>query len=483
MMSPGTKKKRNQKVTRSSSIKVVGETLSPLMEGPTPEAYEEATKKYSSWSVVRDWVRNQMERSMTITVIGNNNSSSSNRSNRQRPDLKLLLGVLGCPLAPVHVPNDPLPHLSIKDVPIGRGSLKFTMEYLEAHETSSAQYIVQQYMAATGCMKLQNSIRSSYTMGRVKMVSTEREVTTQVCRNYPLKATETGCFVLWQMMPDMWSMELVVAGSKVHAGSNGKIVWRHTPWLGTHAAKGPARPLRRALQGLDPRTTANMFANSRCLGEKRVGDEDCFILKLAAGPSTLVERSDSPAEIIRHVLFGYFSQKTGLLVYMEDSHLTRIQATGTDAVYWETTIETTIKDYRAIDGVMIAHSGRSIVTLFRFGEISKSHTKTRMEETWTIDDVVFNVPGLSMDCFIPPADIIRNGLVGDAYNYRSYEKPKFGKLGNSITQQHLPTGFMCPKRLQANDIAAEMHNLLGLQAKLETIDVVAQTQPFSYVYL
>ena len=28
-----------------------------------------------------------------------------------------------------------------------------------------------------------------------------------------------------------------------------------------------------------------------------------------------------------------------------------------------------------------------------------------MEELWVIDDVVFNVPGLSIDCFIPPADI------------------------------------------------------------------------------
>ena len=54
---------------------------------------------------------------------------------------------------------------------------------------------------------------------------------------------------------------------------------------------------------------------------------------------------------------------------------------------------------------MIAHSGRSVVTLFRFGETAMSHTKTRMEEAWTIEEVAFNVPGLSMDCFIPPAEI------------------------------------------------------------------------------
>ena len=54
---------------------------------------------------------------------------------------------------------------------------------------------------------------------------------------------------------------------------------------------------------------------------------------------------------------------------------------------------------------MIAHSGRSVVTLFRFGDTAMSHTKTRMEEAWTIEEVAFNVPGLSVDCFIPPAEL------------------------------------------------------------------------------
>ena len=148
-----------------------------------------------------------------------------------------------------------------------------------------------------------------------------------------------------------------------------------------------------------------MFADAKCVGEKKINGEDCFILKLCADPQTLKARSEGPAEIIRHVLFGYFSQKTGLIVHMEDSHLTRIQTTGGDAVYWETTINSTMEDYRPVEGIMIAHSGHSVVTLFRFGEMAMSHTKTRMEEAWSIEEVAFNVPGLSMDCFIPPADL------------------------------------------------------------------------------
>lgn len=67
------------------------------------------------------------------------------------------------------------------------------------------------------------------------------------------KVAESGSFVLWQMNPDMWYVELALGGSKVRAGCNGKLVWRHTPWLGAHCAKGPVRPLRRALQvGTNP---------------------------------------------------------------------------------------------------------------------------------------------------------------------------------------------------------------------------------------
>ncbi|KAH7420391.1 hypothetical protein KP509_13G005400 [Ceratopteris richardii] len=241
-------------------------------------------------------------------------------------------------------------------------------------------------------------------MGKVKMVTTQYETATKTSK-LPSKSAENGWFVLWQMMPDKWYMELALEGCTVQAGSNGKLVWRYTPWLGAHAAKGPVRPLRRALQGLDPMTTASIFVNAHCVGEKKIADEDCFVLKVSADQSTLSDRSDGPAEIIRHVLFGYFSQRTGCLVFLEDSHLTRIQAAGSEAVYWETTIESTLKDYRDVEGVTLAHAGHSVVTLFRFGDEAMNHTRTRMEETWSIEEVAFDVPGLSAEFFIPPAEV------------------------------------------------------------------------------
>ncbi|CAA2964300.1 uncharacterized protein LOC111399737 [Olea europaea var. sylvestris] len=388
-------------VLRSRSLKPVGETLSPLIEGPDPDCGEVGdSKRVGS---VGQWVIGQITRNPSVSTGASNGNGYSNKNS----DLRLLLGVMGAPLAPVHViTTDHWPHISINDSPI---------------ETSSAQYILQQYTAATGGQKLLNSIKNAYAMGKLKMVASEFETATKVVKNR--NAAESGGFVLWQMNPDMWYVELAVGGCKVHAGCNGKLVWRHTPWLGSHTAKGPVRPLRRSLQGLDPRTTASIFTDAICIGEKKINGEDCFILKLAVDPQTLRARSEGLAEIIRHALFGYFSQKTGLLVHVEDSHLTRIQSNGGDAVYWETTISSFLDDYRPVEGIMIAHSGRSVVTLFRFGEMAMSHSKTRMEETWTIEEVAFNVPGLSLDCFIPPADL-RSASISEAREFPQEEREK-----------------------------------------------------------
>ncbi|MCO5579925.1 hypothetical protein L7F22_033792 [Adiantum nelumboides] len=368
------------------AVSPVGDFLAPLWEGPTPDGYQNVggrhSKREKSWESVLHWVKEQVERGYKLPQFLHTN---------KRSDPTLLLGVLGCPLAPFTVSNNVMPLYckSAKDVPI---------------ESSSAQYIIQQYLAATGGINFLSSIKNSYTRGKVRMLTSEFETATRITKN-PIKAAENGWFVLWQMMPDKWHVELEIEGNSVQAGSDGKVVWRSTSWLGAHAAKGPVRPLRRTVQGLDPITTANLFMDARCIGEKKIGDEDCFVLKLSADPAILKPRSDGRAEIIRHVLFGYFSQRTGLLVFMEDSHLTRIHSNGGAVVYWETTIESSIQDYKIVDGMNVAHTGHSVVTLFRFGEEAMSQTKTRMEEMWSIVEVAFNVEGLSLDCFLPPSDV------------------------------------------------------------------------------
>nr|GEV61338.1 dephospho-CoA kinase [Tanacetum cinerariifolium] len=63
-----------------------------------------------------------------------------------------------------------------------------------------------------------------------------------------VRVPQKDCFVMWQMVPNIWLIELAVGGHKVVAGCDGNVAWRHTPWLGSHAAQGGVLPLRRALQ-------------------------------------------------------------------------------------------------------------------------------------------------------------------------------------------------------------------------------------------
>lgn len=165
------------------------------------------------------------------------------------------------------------------------------------------------------------------------------------------------------------------------------------------------------MQGLDPLTIASIFSTAEHAGEKQVDGEDCFVLRLDVGPSVLSSWSDGTAEVIRHGLTGFFSQRSGLLARLEDSQLTRIQSPGAAAMYWETTISSTVSDYRAVDGggVAVAHAGTSTAHLARFGVgVRATRVVTRMEESWTIDDVAFNVPGLGPDAFIPPEEVRRS---------------------------------------------------------------------------
>lgn len=123
-----------------------------------------------------------------------------------------------------------------------------------------AKYIVQQYVAAVGGEHALNCIESMYAMGKVKMAASEfwsGEGKAAVKGKNNGKGGgggggggggEIGGFVVWQKRPELWCLELMLGGSKISAGSDGKVAWRQTPWHHSHASRGPPRPLRRFLQ-------------------------------------------------------------------------------------------------------------------------------------------------------------------------------------------------------------------------------------------
>ncbi|XAR65888.1 hypothetical protein NMG60_11011882 [Bertholletia excelsa] len=384
--------------------------LETVLEVPMPEEmFASNNKSNNSWQNMISWVKPYYPEKLPAPSVFEGS---------RKAELQLLLGVVGAPLIPLPVSSPHTIDRTIKD---------------HAIEASMAKYIVQQYIAAAGGEQALNAIDSMYAVGKVKMAASEFIAGEGVSMGgdglsggnvMKIKSAkpgvgEVGGFVLWQKRPELWCLELVVSGCKISAGSDGKVAWRQTPWHHSHASRGPPRPLRRSLQGLDPRSTANLFSNAICIGERAIDDEDCFVLKLEAESSTLRARSSTNVEIIRHTVWGYFSQRTGLLVHLQDSHLLRIKSPGTknDAVFWETTMDSHIHDYRPVDGINIAHAGRTVVSLLRYGEGSQSHSRTRMEEVWAIEEVDFNIKGLSIDCFLAPGDLKREedggGIVED----------------------------------------------------------------------
>ncbi|XP_074556098.1 uncharacterized protein LOC141811919 [Curcuma longa] len=359
--------------------------LETVLEVPIPE--EMFADDVNAGGEMRTWLNAQ-----AFDNAAADDQHQHQQVSRRKSELQLLLNVVGLPLVPCPVPSD---HAF--------GGRSLLLRDNSSIQESTAKYIIQQYIAATGGQAALTSISTMYAVGKVRMSASEFQGSDGDGPN------EVGGYVLWQRSPDVWYFELIMAGCKMSAGSDGKLTWRQSASLQSHALRGPPRPLRRSLQGLDPRSTANLFSNDVvCTGEKTINGEECFMLKLDADRETLKARSAANFDMVHHTIWGYFSQRTGLLVQLDDTYLLSMKGAGAggcgQTIFWETTMESALDDYRLVDGVSVAHAGRTTVTMSRYGEGTAKHKK-RMEETWTIEEVDFNLLGLSMDCFLPPADM------------------------------------------------------------------------------
>ncbi|KAG6524941.1 hypothetical protein ZIOFF_014886 [Zingiber officinale] len=110
-------------------------------------------------------------------------------------------------------------------------------EYLEFNdllqETSSAQYILQQYIAASGGFKLLSSIRNTYSMGKVRMVAIEFETATRITKNRnPTRDAESGGFVT--------DYELILGGRNIRVTEETK--YEYVDLVAEHILTTAIRP-------------------------------------------------------------------------------------------------------------------------------------------------------------------------------------------------------------------------------------------------
>ncbi|KAH0938524.1 hypothetical protein HID58_005985 [Brassica napus] len=293
--------------------------LETVLEVPVPE--EMFTKMGSNATGRWRNMHALMKAHAVVTAVAadmRTPASSSSMSNvnmhlqsKSDNEFVALLKIVGSPLIPFHVPLEFCLSRPINDTSI---------------EASTAKYIVQQYVAACGGPAALNAVKSMYAVGQVRMqgsemVAGEDEGTTTTPVRLGKGNFEVGGFVLWQKNPNLWFLELVVSGFKISAGSDGKVAWNQSSTQPSQAHRGPPRPLRRFFQGLDPRCTASLFLDAVCIGEQTVNNEDCFVLKVET-PADILKAQCSPnTEVIHHTVWGYFSQRTGLLVKFGDTKL------------------------------------------------------------------------------------------------------------------------------------------------------------------
>ncbi|XP_020259373.1 putative pentatricopeptide repeat-containing protein At2g02150 [Asparagus officinalis] len=94
-------------------------------------------------------------------------------------------------------------------------------------------------------------------------------------------------------------------------------------------------------------------------------------------------------------------------------------------------MESLMEEYRHVDGIKIAPSGRMSVSLFRSGETIDGHVRTQMEELWTIEEVDFNIQGLTMECFLPPASL-QEGKKRMNYMHNSKNKSGYKNVSMNV---------------------------------------------------
>ncbi|KAG0470874.1 hypothetical protein HPP92_016994 [Vanilla planifolia] len=234
----------------------------------------------------------------------------------------LVLGILGCPLAPIPSPTAMMTNL-----------LATPLRQRKPFEAPSG-YIVQQYLAATGLdWKQGKGKKSMYVAGTVRMGYGEVDVAVETTKGRRGREggdeKANGCFVVWKMSPGMWLVELVAGGYKVVAGSNGKTVWGTYHGSNAHRwATSAVAPPNHA--GVRPEEYGRHVQQGPvCGGEahRRRG-----LLHPEGIGRTLLSAVDGPAEVVAMSLYG-FSQRSGLPNLHGRPHHP-CPTPGFDPVYW-----------------------------------------------------------------------------------------------------------------------------------------------------
>lgn len=366
--------------------------LGPVLEGYPPDS----SVKLDSVKVAFSWKK----------LLMRSGKMKDSESKMREAEVKFLLLSLAAPLASIP-----------KQVSLPRPT---TPELTQGQRTT--REVIKRYIAATGGYSLHHDPQSTCVAGHLTMwvselISGGRKLHSLA---FPAPDAPRGRFTLWQSPPGSWYVEVALADGSVITACDGAMVWRHN-WAGYHEARGPIRPLRRALEGLDPPTVADVFSSGEFNGEEVVDGEECVCIKIMANPLALMAMSSGPSgvgnerltenmcDVLVFQLEGFFSKQSGLLIGIRDHQLTKSKTPDGEIIYWERIMLTRMEDFRLVEGgALIAHKARSMLLLCKECDNDEaSSMQACVREMWTVDEVLHNRSNRQPTSFAPPPELIR----------------------------------------------------------------------------
>ena len=142
-----------------------------------------------------------------------------------------------------------------------------------------------------------------------------------------------GVLAVYQARPNRYCAQIDIAGQMtVRQGTDGEVVWESNPMTGPRVITGQEKALLLSQYAFDETRHREIYDNIQCLGVERIDGQPCYKVVQSA-------KGAIPISV-------YYSKETGLAL---KACYTILDTTGAQDV------ETTMTDYRPVDGILYAH--------------------------------------------------------------------------------------------------------------------------------
>lgn len=176
----------------------------------------------------------------------------------------------------------------------------------------------------------------------------------------------SGSIQVYEKAPNMNAVMIDLGGMQIRQAFDGAVAWEENPQEGMKVKTGVELAEAKREATFNPELKMkDLYAKLTVRGREKVGASDAWVVDA-------VPAEGSP------VVF-YFDVESGLPVRMD---ATRESAQG------QIQVQSYLEDYRAIDGVKVAHVMRQVTSMF-----TMTMRLSEVKHNVTLDDKMFKKPG------------------------------------------------------------------------------------------